>query len=67
MHYVSLEQHLELVCIQKKIEMIGSLCSLMARGAIISMVTVLTVLPAFLIVFDKIICKTTANMRRLSN
>ena len=50
-----------------KIEMIGSLCSLMARGAIISMVTVLTVLPAFLIVFDKIICKTTANMRKLSN
>lgn len=50
-----------------KIEMIGSLCSLMARGAIISMATVLTVLPAFLIVFDKIICKTTANMRRLSN
>ena len=50
-----------------KIEMIGSLCSLMARGAIISMVTVLTVLPAFLIVFDKIICKTSANMRRLSN
>lgn len=50
-----------------KIEMIGSLCSLMARGAIISMVTVLTVLPVFLIVFDKIICKTTANMRRLSN
>ena len=50
-----------------KIEMIGSLCSLMARGAIISMVTVLTVLPAFLIVFDKIICKTTANMRELSN
>lgn len=50
-----------------KIEMIGSLCSLMARGAIISMVTVLTVLPAFLIVFDKIICKTTANMCRLSN
>ena len=50
-----------------KIEMIGSLCSLMARGAIISMVTVLTVLLAFLIVFDKIICKTTVNMRRLSN
>lgn len=50
-----------------KIEMIGSLCSLMARGAIISMITVLTVLPAFLIVFDKVICKTTANMRRLSN
>ena len=55
------------VGIYSKIEMIGSLCSLMARGAIISMVTVLTVLPAFLIIFDKIICKTTANMRKLSN
>lgn len=36
-----------------KIEMIGSLCTLMSRGAIISMVVVITVLPAFLIVFDR--------------
>lgn len=36
-----------------KIEMIGSLCSLMARGAIVSMVVVIAVLPSFLIVFDK--------------
>ena len=42
-----------------KIEMIGSLCTLMARGAIISMITVITVLPAFLLICDKVICKTT--------
>lgn len=40
-----------------KIELIGSLCTLMSRGAIISVVCVITVLPAFLILFDKIICK----------
>lgn len=36
-----------------KIEMIGSLCSLMARGAIVSMIVVIAVLPSFLIVFDR--------------
>ena len=36
-----------------KIEMIGSLCSLMARGAIVSMVVVIGVLPSFLMVFDR--------------
>ena len=46
-----------------KIEMISSLCTLMSRGAIISMVTVVTVLPAFLLVFDKLICKTTMGMK----
>ncbi len=43
-----------------KIEMIGSLCTLMSRGAIVSVVCVIAVLPAFLTVFDKIICKTTS-------
>jgi hypothetical protein len=47
------------------IEMIGSLCTLMARGAIVSMLTVIFALPAFLIVFDKLICKTTAGMRKI--
>ncbi len=46
-----------------KIEMIGSLCTLMSRGALISMVVVITVLPAFLILFDKVICKTTLKMK----
>lgn len=48
-----------------KIEMIGSLCTLMARGAIVSMITVLCVLPAFLIVFDKLIIKTTIGMKEV--
>lgn len=47
-----------------KIEMIGSLCTLMSRGAIISMLTVICALPAFLIIFDKLICKTTMKMEK---
>lgn len=46
------------------IDMIGSLCSLMARGALISMVIVLTMLPTMLIIFDGLICKTTVGIRR---
>ena len=37
------------------IDMISSLCNLMARGAIISMITVMLVLPALYMVFDKVI------------
>lgn len=48
-----------------KIDMIGSLCTLMSRGAIISMITVITVLPAFLMVLDKLVCKTTIKMSKL--
>ncbi|MBO4456204.1 MAG: MMPL family transporter [Butyrivibrio sp.] len=44
------------------IDMIGSLCNLMARGAIISMFTVLLVLPAMYMIFDRIIIKTTFGM-----
>ena len=55
------------VGVYSKIEMIGSLCTLMARGAIISLIVVITVLPAFLLAFDKLICKTTAGMRNLKN
>lgn len=47
-----------------KIEMIGSLCTLMSRGALISVVVVIMVLPAFLMLFDTIICKTTSRMKR---
>lgn len=55
------------VGVYSKIEMIGSLCSLMSRGAIISMIVVITVLPAFLLVCDKLICKTTKGMRKIRN
>ncbi len=42
-----------------KIEMIASLCTLMSRGAIVSMVCVIAILPSFLQIFDGLICKTT--------
>lgn len=48
------------VYVYSDIEIISSLCVLMARGAIISMISVVFVLPSLLFVFDKLICKTTA-------
>lgn len=45
------------------IDMISSLCTLMARGAIISMFVVIFILPSMLMVFDKAICSTTKEMR----
>ncbi|WP_051538346.1 efflux RND transporter permease subunit [Butyrivibrio proteoclasticus] len=48
------------------IDMIGSLCNLMARGAIISMFTVLLVLPAMYMIFDKLIMKTTFGMKGIN-
>ena len=41
------------------IDMISALCSLMARGAIISMVVVNCILPSMLLLFDKVIIKTS--------
>ena len=55
------------VSIYSKIELIGSLCTLMARGAIISMIVVITLLPAFLIILDKLILKTTMKMKDIKN
>ncbi len=40
-----------------KIDMIGSICTLLARGSIISMVSVIFILPTLLMLFDKIILK----------
>lgn len=51
------------VGIYSDIDMISQLCTLMARGAIISMFTVLLVLPAMLIIFDKLICLTSIGIR----
>ena len=44
------------------IDMISALCTLMARGAIVSMFVVIFVLPSMLMVFDKVICATTKEM-----
>ena len=43
------------------IDMISSLCSLMARGALISMVVVNCVLPSMLLLFDRVVIKTSYN------
>ena len=51
------------VGVYSQIEMIGTLCTLMSRGAIVSMICVITILPSFLMIFDKIICKTTIGMK----
>ena len=45
------------------IDMISSLCTLMARGALISMLVVLLILPSMLIIFDPIIIRTTAGFK----
>ena len=47
------------------IDMISALCTLMARGAIISMFVVIFILPSMLTVFDRVICATTGGMREI--
>jgi len=54
------------VAIYSNIDIVGSMCMLMARGAIISVVLVLLMLPALLILCDGLICKTTIGMTHLS-
>ncbi|WP_346869658.1 efflux RND transporter permease subunit [Clostridium sp. UBA5119] len=49
------------VGIISKLEMVSSLCTLMARGAIISMFVILFVLPGILLISDKVIIKTSKN------
>lgn len=46
------------------IDMISSLCTLMARGALISMVVVIFILPSMLMVFDRLICATSVGFRK---
>lgn len=52
------------VALYSDIEIISSMCMLMARGAVISMLLVIFVLPAMFMLFDKIICKTTVGMSK---
>lgn len=49
-----------------KLEMISSLCTLMARGAIVSMFMIIFILPAILLLFESIIVKTSKNFIELS-
>ena len=52
------------VYVVSKIDMIGSLCLLMARGAIISMLVVMFIVPSVLLLFDKLITKTTLGFKK---
>ena len=47
------------VAIYSDIDIISSLCTLMARGAVISMLVVMFILPSMFMLFDKLICKTS--------
>lgn len=51
------------VAVYSDIAIISTVCGLMARGAMISMFTVIFLLPSLLMALDKLICKTTAGMK----
>ena len=51
------------VAIYSDIDIIRSMCMLMARGAIVSMLSVILILPAMLMLFDKLISVTTWGFR----
>lgn len=53
------------VAIYSDIDIISSMCMLMARGAIISMLCVIFFLPALLLLCDKIVCATTLDLRKI--
>ena len=55
------------VGLYSNIDMISSLCTLMARGAIVSMFVVIFILPAMFMVFDKLICATSAGFGTKGN
>ena len=48
------------------IDMINAICTLLSRGAVISTISVILILPAMLYLFDKVICKTTWDMRKIN-
>ena len=47
------------VALYSDVDIISSLCSLMARGAVVSMFSVILALPAMFMLFDKVICATS--------
>lgn len=52
------------VAVYSNIDIISSMCMLMARGAVVSMFSVILILPALLLLCDGLICVTTAGMRK---
>lgn len=53
------------VTVSSSIDMIKAICTLLSRGAVISTVVVILILPAMLMLFDRVICKTTWDMRKI--
>ena len=51
------------VALYSDMDIIRSMCMLMARGALVSMGSVLLFLPALLLLLDKVVCKTTLGMK----
>ena len=51
------------VAVYSDIDLISSICLLLSRGALLSMVIVLTLLPSLLLIFDGVIIRTTVGMR----
>lgn len=52
------------VAVYSEIDIISSMCMLMARGAVISVLAVILILPPLLYVFDRVICATTLGMNK---
>ena len=52
------------VALYSDIDIISSMCMLLARGAVISMLLVIFILPALLLLCDKLICYTTWGMKK---
>ena len=55
------------VAVYSDIDIISSMCMLMARGAIVSMLCVIFFLPALLLLCDRIVCATTLDLRKIRN
>ena len=49
------------------VDLIGSICMLLSRGALLSMIIVICALPTMLMLLDKLICKTTLGMTHIEN
>ena len=54
------------VALYSDIDIVGSMCMLLARGAIISVFMVIFALPALLLLCDRIVCATTLGMRHIN-
>jgi predicted RND superfamily exporter protein len=54
------------VALYSNVDIVSSMCNLVARGAIVSMLSVIFVLPAMLMLLDKLVCATTLDLRCLT-